>query len=184
MVVGTADKNETCLEYLKKAEGHSSHSPALKSVTFGNYAHFYKKIGKTRVALSYLQQVEELESKNGKSSSLADTHLNMCAVLSGMGKHEEAVLKCTEAIAALQDELLCWFLAQRKKEKEPSGEGPIDEETKKKQKQKQEERVAVMVIAYYNMAVEYEHLSRVNLMLYHLFGENRTQRHSQPMKKP
>jgi len=43
-----------CFELMKKAEECSKSNDELRSLTFNNYACFYKSIGKYRVALTYL----------------------------------------------------------------------------------------------------------------------------------
>jgi hypothetical protein len=61
--------------------------------------------------------------------SLADTHLNLCAVLSQLGRHSEALEHILMSIVMLQEELL----------------GP--------DKVKNAERMPVLAIAYHNMGV-------------------------------
>ena len=49
--------------------------------------------GKLRIALKYLEKALAIEFKlsTEQQSSIADTHLNVCAVLSQLGRHEEAL---------------------------------------------------------------------------------------------
>lgn len=86
------------------------------------------------MALSYLQQTLELEAKNNNLSNLADTYLNLCAVLSQLGNHEEALQKSLLAVSFLQDELLRSFLpatmSTAKREKEEKNRDSIPEEKK------------------------------------------------------
>jgi len=74
------------LEYLKRAEELTGTSLKLKATTLNNLACFYRRTGKLRTAYNYLQNAFELELKIGNCPSLADTHLNLCAVLSQLGK--------------------------------------------------------------------------------------------------
>jgi tetratricopeptide (TPR) repeat protein len=53
-----------------------------RAITYNNLACFYRRTGKLRTALNYLQQALDIEIKSENPQSLADTHLNMCAVLS------------------------------------------------------------------------------------------------------
>lgn len=54
----------------------------FKATTFNNLACFYRRTGKLRTAYNYLQMALDIELKIGSMPSLADTHLNLCAVLS------------------------------------------------------------------------------------------------------
>jgi hypothetical protein len=47
---------------------------------------YYRRSGKLRSALQYLQQALDIEIKSDNPQSLADTHLNMCAVLSQLNR--------------------------------------------------------------------------------------------------
>lgn len=76
----------SALESLKRAEELSGASLKLKATTLNNLACFYRRTGKLRTAYNYLQNAFELELKIGSCPSLADTHLNLCAVLSQLGK--------------------------------------------------------------------------------------------------
>ena len=83
----------------------------------------------------YLQNALDLEWKDQKQETLADTYLNLCAVLSQLGRHEQALENVLFSIVILQEELL--------------GKHDIHLE-----------RVPVLSIAYHNMGVELEHLKR------------------------
>jgi hypothetical protein len=84
---------------------------------------------------------------------LADTHLNLCAVLSQLDKHEDAQQHAMLSIILLQDEFLQIALQKLKKE---NREGQDKDED-----QISDERLAVLAIAYHNLGVEFEHLKRV-----------------------
>lgn len=47
-----------------------------------NYACYYRKLGKLKLAIDYLNNSLGIEIKLSNYSTLADTHLNMCAILS------------------------------------------------------------------------------------------------------
>jgi len=47
-----------------------------------NLACFYRRTGKLRTALNYLNHALEIENKLDSDTALADSHLNLCAVLS------------------------------------------------------------------------------------------------------
>lgn len=65
---------------------------------------------------------------------MSDTHLNLCAVLSQLDRHEDALQHSMLSIILLQDEFLQVLL--------PKIEDEIDDE-----------RLAVLAIAYHNMGV-------------------------------
>ena len=58
------------------------HNAHYKATTFNNLACFYRRTGKLRTALSYLLNALDLELNIDNIPTLADTHLNLCAVLS------------------------------------------------------------------------------------------------------
>jgi hypothetical protein len=51
-------------------------------MTFNNLACYYRKIGHLRSALIFLEKAIEIERKGITTAQMADTHLNLCAVLS------------------------------------------------------------------------------------------------------
>jgi hypothetical protein len=51
-------------------------------MTFNNMACYYRRIGKMRTALNFLQRALTIESRLQRPETQADTHLNICAVLS------------------------------------------------------------------------------------------------------
>merc|ERR1719335_894678 len=63
----------------------------LRAVTYNNMGCFYKSMSKLHTALQYLKKAQKIEERsNGKCQNPAGTHLNLCALLSQMGKHQEA----------------------------------------------------------------------------------------------
>jgi len=59
---------------------------------------FNTRLGHTRSALIYLEKALEEENKVDDISYKADTHLNTCAVLSQMGRHDLAMHHAQSAI--------------------------------------------------------------------------------------
>jgi len=137
-----ADKFEMTMELLKKAEVLCERDRKGQATTFNNLAVYYRRQGKVHAAMAYIQKALDLEVEM-KLPTAADTHLNMCAVLSQVGRHVTAIGHAQEALILLQSELY-----QRKREgaKDPSV--------------KTDERVAVLAIAYYNIGVEQEHMKK------------------------
>lgn len=70
------------LELLKKAEILTERDDAGRAVTFNNLACYYRRQGKLHAALSHLQKALKIEARLSNVENPADTHLNMCAVLS------------------------------------------------------------------------------------------------------
>lgn len=75
----------------------------------------------------------------------ADTHLNTCAVLSQIGRHQGALEHAQSALILLQEEL---FGGGRKVGTGGTGQPP------------RADRIAVLAIAYHNMGVEQEFLKK------------------------
>lgn len=110
------------IDHLRKAELVARNSLALKSTTYNNMACYYRRTGKVRTALSYLIQALELELKIDQPKTLADTHLNLCAVLSQLDRHEDALQHSMLSIILLQDEFLTSLLAKYKEGDEGNAE--------------------------------------------------------------
>jgi tetratricopeptide (TPR) repeat protein len=63
----------------------------LLAVTYNNLGAYFHNRGKLHGALHYLTAALRLETMLGASESPACTHLNLCAILSRLGRHEEAI---------------------------------------------------------------------------------------------
>ncbi|OMJ69071.1 hypothetical protein SteCoe_33307 [Stentor coeruleus] len=138
------DNFKETLILLKKAENilstedNESLPQRLKlvSITYNNLGCYYKKHKKPLVALSYLQKALELEEESDNdSTNIASSHLNICAILSSVGKHEEALEHSKKAIELLEAARI---------------ERP--------------ENVRIMsnlVVSHYNLAAEFEHIGRL-----------------------
>jgi len=116
-----------------QAEGSTT---SLLAVTCNNLGCYYKKVGKFHGALSYLRQALKMEIELGTDEvTLAGTHLNICAILSKLEKHEQAVQHAHSALELIN---------QRIKGAEPDTVSQDD--------------YSVLAIAYHNVAVERDHL--------------------------
>jgi tetratricopeptide (TPR) repeat protein len=131
-LIQKGERMDTALEMLKKAEARVRSLP-MKAVTLNNLGCYYRKTGKLRASMGFLIEALATELKT-ESKSIADTHLNMCAVLSELNKHEDAIKHAMLAIIFLQDEFLKVAL--------PAAAPEITEE-----------RLAVLAIAYHNLGV-------------------------------
>lgn len=166
------EKFEAALDFLRKAELLCQHSTQFKSVTLNNLGCFYRRTGKLRASLQYLEQALEMELKSENPTSVADTHLNLCAVLSQLNKHEEGLEHVLMAIVLLQDEFVFAEMAARKHQNEMrNNDLQIDDRknyeqnNKKGMNKKMEDRAGILTIAYHNMGVELEFLKRVKFFL-------------------
>merc|ERR1719218_465605 len=104
---------EVSLKFFEKAEALTD--PAnlhmtpesrlvLRAVTYNNMGCFYKSMSKLHTALQYLKKAQKIEERsNGKCQNPAGTHLNLCALLSQMGKHQEALRHAEMALQLLQE---------------------------------------------------------------------------------
>ena len=72
----------SALELLKKSEELVANNELGQAMTFNNMACYYRRIGKLRTALNFLQKALAIESRLLRPEIQADTHLNICAVLS------------------------------------------------------------------------------------------------------
>lgn len=124
---------------LKKAEILHQNDNKGKAVTYNNLACFYRRKGKLRSALAYLKKTLRIEAMLDDVENPGDTHLNMCAVLSELGRHQQALEHARLSLILLQDELL-----------QPAND-EIDTPFAPG-------RFAVLAIAYHNIGVENEFL--------------------------
>lgn len=122
------------LELLQKAEVLSVRDDASKAVTYNNFACYYRRLDRPQASVTFLEKALAIEARLPEVENPADTHLNMCAVLSQMGRHKQALEHAQSALILLQAEIF------GKKELPDLG------------------RVVVLAIAYHNIGVEYEFL--------------------------
>mmetsp|Transcript_1457 Transcript_1457/g.3325 ORF Transcript_1457/g.3325 Transcript_1457/m.3325 type:complete len:261 (-) Transcript_1457:63-845(-) len=112
----------------------------LRAVTYNNMGCFYKSMSKLHTALQYLRKAQTMEERsNGKCQNPAGTHLNLCALLSQMGKHQEALQHAQRALSLL--------------EANPSTHTSGSSES-------------LICVAYFNMGAEFEHLKKTNEALW------------------
>jgi len=84
-----------------------------------------------------------------------DIHLNICAILSQMNKHELALQHAMKALILIQDELIT-----KMGDVEPTttasltAHDPMVEGSNRDASRKPEDRMIVLCIAYHNIAVE------------------------------
>jgi tetratricopeptide (TPR) repeat protein len=146
------------LELLHKAVSLTEEGDRYRAVTYNNFACIFRRTKKLRSALSYLEKALEIEynylhfSEQSVDDCLqisnpCDIHLNICAILSQMGKHELALQHAMKALILIQDELVS-------KHPDPSAS------QSEGQQRLPEDRLIVLCIAYHNIAVEQEFLKQ------------------------
>lgn len=97
------------LELLKKAESYTEEGDRYRAVTYNNFACVFRRTKKLRSALQFLEKALEIEYSYLHFSQQAvddclqvsnpcDIHLNICAILSQMGKHELALQHSMKAL--------------------------------------------------------------------------------------
>jgi len=128
-------------EQLKYAEAilianqKEGENTSLLAVTCNNLGCYYKKVGKLHAALSYLRQALKVEvALSTDDVTVAGTHLNICAILSKLEKHDKAV---QHALCALE---------------------LISKRISAAESEVQSDDYSVLAIAYHNVAVEREFL--------------------------
>ncbi|RLN86310.1 hypothetical protein BBJ28_00010349 [Nothophytophthora sp. Chile5] len=142
------DNYAVTIDLLKKAEVLTQrHHPAERATTLNNLACYYRRLGKPHAAMTSLKRALELEKRLENLRNAADTHLNMCAVLSQLGKHQEALEHAQEALITLQEGFF--------QGKPASGAtAATDGDTSSSRL----DRLSVLCIAYHNIGVEQEFL--------------------------
>lgn len=178
-----------CSELLKKAELYvQTTNPRIRALTYNNYACLFRKTKKFRNALQYLEKALELEyncinfgedekepnehdeEEEYKETSVekcliisnpCEIHLNICAILSQMGKHELALHHAMKALILIQDELSERIDMINGGSGEPKS---MSSEVLAENPQ-QQERFNVLVAALHNIAVEHEYLQQFTISL-------------------
>lgn len=113
----------------------------LRAVTYNNLGCFYKSMSKLHTALQYLRKAQKIEERSsGKCQNPAGTHLNLCALLSQMGKHTEALAHAQRALVLLKESPPL-----------PASEAPPGSSSQ-----------SLACVAHFNMGAELEHLKRPN----------------------
>ncbi|KAJ0401340.1 hypothetical protein P43SY_007909 [Pythium insidiosum] len=153
------DEFPVVLELLKKAEILTEKHPAGRAVTLNNLACYYRRQGNLHKALTYLTDALKIESRLDNIPNRADTHLNMCAVLSQLGKHQSALQHAQSALILLHEELQVGGGATNQHGGVSRLDSPVRVDASKL------DRIAVLGIAYHNVGVEHEFLKCWDLSL-------------------
>jgi len=111
----------------------------LMSVTCNNLGCYYKKVGKLHAALGYLGKALKIEvSLRTDDVTVAGTHLNVCAILSKLDKHDKALQHALCALELIQTRV------------DALGDAASQDE------------FSVLAIAYHNVAVEHDYLRQLS----------------------
>ena len=90
-------------ELLLNSEEQVPNRLKLLSITFNNLGCYYKKKKQLNMALKYLKDSLEIEMQTEPDNlNLASNHLNICAILSSLGKHKKACAHAKQALALLK----------------------------------------------------------------------------------
>lgn len=74
-------------------------------MTYNNLACYYRRVGRLHAALKYLKRALRIESRLDRVVHPADTHVNICVVLSQLGRHAEALRHAQASERLVQREL-------------------------------------------------------------------------------
>merc|ERR1711959_190237 len=90
-------QDEQCMELLRRsmdlteAPAHTEDAELarlkLRAVTFNNIGCYYRKMEQPKEALVNLERALEVLAKVPDAEHAGDTHLNICAINSQMGRH-------------------------------------------------------------------------------------------------
>jgi len=79
----------------------------LRAITLNNLGCFYKRAAQPQKALEYLEAALDLdETEEADGTNLAGTHLNICAIKSQLGDHQQAYKHAQAALALLSSAAL------------------------------------------------------------------------------
>lgn len=132
-------------ELLKRAEQVADRSDLDRAVTWNNLACYYRRTGKLRSAVIFLERALAIEDSAGNADA-AQTHLNLCATLSQLNRHGDALVHAQSALIRMYE-----VLGPRMLVGELSLAGSVARE-------EVHDQITVLCIAYHNLAVEHEYL--------------------------
>ena len=93
------EEHEAAKQLLKKAEALSGPDDLITAVTYNNIACYFRRKGKLRTALSYLEKAQRIEMRVKTVSNPAGTRLNLCAVLSQLDR--SSIFICPTLLVSL-----------------------------------------------------------------------------------
>lgn len=138
------DNMKAAHDLLKRAEQVADKHDMDRATTWNNLACYYRRQGKLRTAVTFLERALQIEEHTG-SSDAAQSHLNICATLSQLGRHADALYHAQSALIRIYEILSPLML---RGELGADGRAPPE----------RQEQLTVLCIAYHNLAVEQEYL--------------------------
>mmetsp|Transcript_18635 Transcript_18635/g.44356 ORF Transcript_18635/g.44356 Transcript_18635/m.44356 type:complete len:280 (-) Transcript_18635:19-858(-) len=141
---------ETALDLLNRAKqlitadvkfGEQDDRRKLLAITYNNMSCIYKRRGLLKTALTLAHKALKLETESTKADNPACTHLNLCAILSRLDRHQHALQHCQCALELLE-----------------RGEGAGGMTPGLMNDYQDEPESSILAVCYHNMAVEHEHL--------------------------
>ena len=167
---------DDALVYLKQALKLLQNDDVGKHETYLNFAAIYLKKGKAKVSLHYLRQVLGVQSQSCISDEKrAKVHLNICAILSQLGKHESALRHAKIAITILEKSVKDFEAKSEKSRSIDTGSRrmvldmeSIDENGSGLYSCEEHlfsdvdsKIIEILAASYYNAGVEFEHLGDI-----------------------
>jgi len=138
------EKLQGAYDLLKRAEQLAETSGVDRAVTWNNMACYYRRVGKIRAAVTFLERALQVE-EHRHSGDAAQTHLNLCATLSQLRRHDAAIYHAQCALIRVYEMLSPAMMGGELGDAKEANSEP-------------KEAVTVLCIAYHNLAVEHEHL--------------------------
>ncbi|CAM9184941.1 unnamed protein product [Laminaria digitata] len=129
--------------------------PALQVLTLNNTACLHRRLGEPKRALRCLRRAARVGRQSSGSEHLEVTHLNACAVLSELGRHEEALEHARSAV----------FYGQERDEVGTQRGGWEGGNERLGGAGSRRARLATLAVSYYNLAVELEYTRRYQACL-------------------
>eukprot|EP00003_Mantamonas_plastica_P006103 TRINITY_DN14957_c0_g2_i3.p1 TRINITY_DN14957_c0_g2~~TRINITY_DN14957_c0_g2_i3.p1 ORF type:complete len:407 (+),score=161.98 TRINITY_DN14957_c0_g2_i3:809-2029(+) len=126
----------------------------VRAITYNNIACACQKQENYHTALKNLERALRIEGQL-ETVNPSGTHLNICAVLSHLGRHAEALEHAKAAVILVEE--LEKELEERKREEQGYDDDDFDDVDEEEQRQ-QEEAQSIKAAAFYNMGAEHEHL--------------------------
>jgi len=143
---------DTALDLLNRAKqlitadvkfGDQDDRRKLLAITYNNMSCIYKRRGLLKTALSFAHKALKLETESCKADNPACTHLNLCAILSRLDRHQHALQHCQCALELLE----------RGEHMGGVTPGLLND-------YQDDPDSSILAVCYHNMAVEHEHLSQ------------------------
>jgi len=141
---------------LRRAEALTQRDPEGRAVTYNNWACYMRQLGRLHSALANLRKALALEQRCVRVAAPADTHINLCTVLSQLHKHDEALEHARLALDLVSAEVFGGKAA-----KVAEGPGGVMAAVALSPP----DRIAVLCIAYHNFGVENEFVKQYTAAL-------------------